>query len=170
MDFDEPGWQLLDDFFIAEGGVRSAATLRRYARVRDRLTHYLDVEDMAPWLGTHPATLLSAEREFHENGAFWQLFGADELVCALPGFLEPSWMPDGVGEARTQVSLVERLLKYLSRHRLVDWGWLGCAGYEADAAVRQARRQLYRRAEERLPDAWASDMPPRFKQLPGPQW
>ena len=96
MDPSEPGWQLLDDFFAKEASGRAEATVRRYGRVRDRLTQFLDTGEMSPWLGTHPGTLLSAEREFHDNGAFWQLFGPDELVCVLPGFLLEPWLPESL--------------------------------------------------------------------------
>ena len=59
MDPDEPGWQLLDDFFAKEASGRAEATVRRYVRVRDRLTQFLDAGYMSRWLGTEPATLLS---------------------------------------------------------------------------------------------------------------
>ncbi|MEJ7634374.1 hypothetical protein [Aeromicrobium sp.] len=170
MDFDEPGWQLIDDFFAKEGTGRAGATVRRYARVRDRLQHFLDTGEMADWLGTHPATLLSAEREFHERGAFWQLFGPDELVCVLPGFVREPWMPDSVGEARTQISLVSRLLSHLSRKRLLDFSVVRCAYWEAEAAVKQARSDLDTKSAARDPDGWAGEMPRRFRQQPGAQW
>lgn len=170
MDADEPGWQLIDDFLAAEAAARADATVRRYARVRSRLTHFLDTGDMADWLGTHPATLLSAEREFHERGAFWQLFGPDELVCALPGFLLEPWLPESLGEARTQISLVSRLLSHLSRKRLLDFSVIRCAYWDAEGAVKAARLTLEARSAAREPDAWADEMPRRLRGDPGPQW
>jgi hypothetical protein len=170
MDADEPGWQLLDDFIADEAFGRAEATVRRYARVRARLTHYLDVGEMADWLGRQPATLLGAEREFHEHGAFWQLFGPDELVCCLPGFLLEPWIPESLGEARTQISLVSRLLSHLSRKRLLDFSVVRCAYWEAEAAVQQARADLQARSDGREPDDWAGQMPRRFRQEPGPRW
>ena len=170
MDIDEPGWPLIDDFFATEAAGRAEPTVRRYVRVRDRLTQFLDTADMSRWLGSEPATLLSAEREFHELGAFWQLFGPDELVCVLPGFLLEPWMPESLGEARTQISLVSRLLSHLSRERLLDFSVFGCAYWEAEAAVKQARIDLEARSAARQPDAWAQEMPGRFRQEPGPQW
>ena len=170
MDADEPGWQLLDDFFAGEASGRAEATVRRYVRVRDRLMQFLDTADMSPFLGTHPGSLLSAEREFHDSGAFWQLFGPDELVCVLPGFLLEPWTPASLGEARTQISLVSRLLSYLSRKRLLDFSVVRCAYWEAEAAVKQARVDLEVRSASREPDAWAREMPSRFRQGPGPQW
>lgn len=170
MDPDEPGWQLLDDFFAKEARGRAEATVRRYARVRDRLTQFLDTADMSRWLGTDPATLLAAEREFHELGAFWQLFGPDELVCVLPGFLLEPWMPESHGEGRTQISLVSRLLSHLSRKRLLDFSVVRCAYWESEAAVKQARIDLEARSAARDPDEHAQEMPRRFHQEPGPQW
>lgn len=170
MDLDEPGWQLLDDFFAKEASGRAEPTVRRYVRVRDRLTQFLDTAEMSRWLGTHPATLLSAEREFHELGAFWQLFGPDELVCVLPGFLLEPWLPESLGEARTQISLASRLLSHLSRKRLLDFSVVRCAYGEAEAAVKQARVELEARSAAHEPDEHAQDMPSRFRQQPGPQW
>lgn len=170
MAFDDPGWQLLDDFFLGEAMGRAPSTARRYTRVRNRLTHYLDTADLSDWLGTHPATLLAAEREFHEHGAFWQLFGPDELVCCLPGLLLDPWLPDGAGEARTQISLVGRLLTHLSRRKLLDLSIVRCALWDAEAAVVQARCDLPSRSLEQEPDPWATTMPERFERRPGPQW
>jgi hypothetical protein len=170
MDFDEPGWALIDDFFRQEGAGRADPTVRRYARVRDRLTHYLDTADMGGWLGTHPGTVLDAEREFSDRGAFWQLFGPDELVCVLPGFLADPWLSESLGEARTQISLVSRLLSHLSRRQMLDLSVVGCAYWEAEGAVKAARRDLAARSAAREPDEWAIEMPRRFRSDPGPQW
>lgn len=170
MDPDEPGWQLLDDFFAAESSGRAEPTVRRYARVRDRLTHYLDTADMSSWLGIDPATLLSAERQFHHSGAFWQLFGPGELVCVVPGLLSEPWLPESLGEGRTQISLVSRLLSHLSRQELVDATVFGSAHRDAEAAVRRARVELEARSTASEPDEWAQKMPRRFRQEPGPQW
>lgn len=168
MAFDEPGWQLLDDFFAHEAAGRTESTLRRYERVRDRLTGYLDVGDMAECLGTHPATVLDAERQFHEQGAFWLLFGPDELVCCLSPFLQEPWLPAGRSEARTQVSLVGRLLDHLRRKRLLDFSVVRCAYWDAEAAVEQARREI----RERVPtvDPWATQIPGRLLGPSDPGW
>jgi hypothetical protein len=170
MDLDEPGWPLLDDFFAAEADGRAQATVRRYARVRGRLTQFLDTGDLADWLGSHPAILLSAEREFHEHGAFWQLFGPDELVCVLPGFLLGPWLPEGLGEARTQISLLSRLLSHLSRAQLLDLSVVRGAYGDAEEAVRQARSALEARSAAREPEVGAKGLPTRFRREPGPRW
>ncbi len=170
MDIDEPGWALIDDFFRTEAQGKSAATVRRYARVRQRLMTFLDTGDMSLGLGTYPATLLEAERQFHQTGAFWSLFGPGELVCCLPSFLHETWLPEGIGETRTHISLVGRMVASLSRHADFDWKATSCAWYEAEAAVRQARRDLARRSSAPAASSEQVRMPPRFHQLPGPQW
>lgn len=167
MDIDEPSWPLIDDFFRTEAEGKSAATIRRYMRVRGRLVTFLDTADMSLGLGTHPASLLESERQFHDRGAFWSLFGPDELVCCLPLFLRETWLPDETGEARTQISLVSRLLSSLGRRRDIDWQSTRCALYEAEAAVRQARREVGQRSTESTEQV---QMPARLRQQPGPQW
>lgn len=167
MDIDEAGWPLIDDFFRAATEGRSAVTARRYQRVRHRLMAFLDTADMSLGLGTGPAALLEAERQFHHSGAFWSLFGPDELVCCLPSFLHETWLPDSDAEARTQISLVARLLASLSRHGDIDWQMTSCAFYDAEAAVKRARREVRSRPVEA---AEQPQMPSRFHQRPGPAW
>lgn len=158
MDIDTPGWPLIDDFFAEQAAGRAAATVRRYARVRSRLYAFLDTADMTLGLGSTPAALLEAERQFHASGAFWVLFGADELACCLPSFLHETWLPVGVGEARTQISLVARLGPRLGS---------SCAGYEVRDAVVRARRQLAERADD---EPGAQRLPERFRRQEGPRW
>ena len=168
MDADEPGWPIIDDFFRAESEGRAAATVRRYASVRARLYAFLDTADMTLGLGTHPADLLEAERQFHTSGAFWTLFGPDELVCCLPSFVHETWLPEASGEARTQISLVGRLLTALRRRQDIDWRLVSCAYYEAQAAVAQARRDV---ADRPVGNSTAStEMPARMRRDPGPTW
>jgi hypothetical protein len=158
MDHDEPGWPLIDDFFSSAADGRSLATARRYLRVRSRLYAFLDTADMTLGLGSEPASLLEAERQFHVSGAFWTLFGPDELACCLPSFLHETWLPASTAEARTQISLVGRLLPRLGS---------SCGRHEAEAAVVRARRQL---AERPAPVVDPPHLPERFRQQEGPRW
>jgi hypothetical protein len=166
MDIDEPGWPVIDDFFRAEAEGRSAATVRRYARVRQRLMTFLDTADMSLGLGTHQVSLLESERQFHDTGAFWSLYGLEELVCCLPSFLHETWLPEHRQEAGTQISLVSRLLAMIGRHRDFDRSVASCALYEADDAVRRARIEV----RERSAEPGDATMPTRFLQQPGPEW
>ncbi|KQX75555.1 hypothetical protein [Aeromicrobium sp. Root472D3] len=158
MDHDEPGWPLIDDFFRAEAEGRSTATARRYDRVRSRLYDFLDTADMTLGLGSHCAVLLESERQFHQTGAFWTLFGVDELACCLPSFVHETWLPASNGEARTQISLVGRLLPRLGS---------SCGRPEAEAAVARARREV---AERPAGETGSPRMPDRFRRQEGPRW
>ncbi len=117
-------------------------TAERYQRVLEHLLHYLDVVDVAEMLGQGPEILLTSERQFSRENAFFRIFGFDELVCCLPGFIEVGWLLPHPGDARSQVSLVGRLLKRLHRDRLIDMGVIACAYLEAEGAVADARHRL----------------------------
>lgn len=179
MHFEEPGWPLIDDFFLRLAEGRKAETVRRYARVRLRLYDFLDVDDMAEWLGADDATLLAAEREFVRDGAVWALFGIDGVLRCLPGFLTEAQMPTSAAEARMQVSVIGRFVIDLRKRHLVPrahWQSL----LLARRAVMRTRTRMD--DERRL----ATLGPPsgslkealdqidrvhgRFRQEPGPQW
>lgn len=113
MDYDDPSWPLIDDFFEALAEGRRAVTVRRYARVRHRLYDFLDVDDMSQWLEPDEVTLLAAEREFMRDGAVRSLFGVEGLLRCLPGFVTDEVLPPTTAEARTQVSVANRLLTHV---------------------------------------------------------
>ena len=166
MDFDEPGWPLIDDFFRELAAGRSDTSIRRYARVHHRLVAFLDTADMTLGLGDERSALLDAEREFHDSGAFWTVWGPDELVECLPSFLHETWMPPGLGESRVQISVVSRLLAHLMRQRLLDGEATPRSILDVTAAIGQAQRAL----EARSAHPAGSQMPGRFLQPPGPEW
>ncbi len=166
MEFDEPGWQLIDDFMQQLAIGRKPQTVRRYARVRHRMTHFLDTADMTFDLGTASATLLELEREFHEQGAFWLIFGPDELVACLPGFISRAWLPDSVAEARMQISVVARLIESLSRDGLIA----APAYAKAKRALVYARHELDARSAGAAPDEHATDIPRRLLRKPTVEW
>jgi hypothetical protein len=161
MDADEPGWPMIDDFFRDLAVGRSTATTRRYLRVRARLYHFLDTADLRSALGAQAAADLEVERRRHASGAFWTgafwtVLGEDDLARCLPAFVRDPWLPDGVGEARVQLSVVSRLAARL-----------GTSGiHDVERAVARSR-ELLERAEPVVASARMAD---RFRQRPGPQW
>jgi len=166
MEFDEPGWQLIDDFVLQLAVGRNPETVRRYGRVRDRLTYFLDTADMSFDLGVGPATLLDAEREFHEHGAFWLIYGPGELVECLPGFISRPWLPDSAAAARVQISVVARLAESLRDESTVSP--TSIAGMKL--AVTYARHQVERRSASADPDPRATDIPQRLLRKPATEW
>lgn len=168
MYFDEPGWPLIDDFFAELAFGRTATTVRRYVRVHQRLVSFLDTGDMTLGLGDERAGLLDAEREFHESGAFWTLYGSAELVECLPSFLHQAWLPAGITESRMQVSVAARLLDHLVRQGLID-GFIPrdvLAG--VCLSIDRARREVELRATKGI--GGSPTMPARFLQQPGAEW
>lgn len=161
MDADEPGWPIIDDFFRDLAVGRSVTTARRYLRVRARLYRFLDTADLGtalgPALGEDAATALERGRQTHASGSFWALYGLDELSRCLPAFVHEPWLPVGLAEARTQLSVVSRLAARLGATP---------ASSETAVAVVQARERLDRRP----PVIEPARMPARFLAHPGPLW
>jgi hypothetical protein len=166
MEFDEPGWPLIDDFVQQLAVGRKPETVRRYARVRDRLTHFLDTAEMAFDLGVSEMTLLEAEREFHEHGAFWLIYGPQELVTCLPGFISEPWLAGSAAEARVQISVVSRLVASLHKAGLITTA----AHADSVRAVDYARRQLDNRSALQSQAAEAVKIPPRMLRKPPAEW
>jgi hypothetical protein len=133
--------QILDSFGRDDPIARHPATSRRSADTRTRLLAYL-ATDAAQVLVPDARVLLTAERQFAPDGAFTRVFGAEVLVAALPGFLEPGWLPRHVYDARAQVRFVELLLDWTVAHGLVDAGEMSCIIYGVLDSARAARRSL----------------------------
>lgn len=131
---------LLERFLTDISRGKTVATQMRYIHILRHFQFFLDQVDVAPHLGTEQAAILEVERDFGRRGALLRIFGATELVCCLPEFLEERWLPSRPGEARTQISLIGRLLRWLKYHRLIDMSVGACAFWDAEAAVKQARR------------------------------
>lgn len=166
MHIDEPAWPLIDNFFYQLAQGRSDVTVRRYARVRHRLVSFLDTADMTLGLGDNRSLLLEAERQFHDSGAFWTLYGPDELIECLPSFVHETWLPRGVGEARLQISVVRRLLLMLLRQDLRCGPGTSRAVAQAHDAIDQARLAI----DNRSAHPAGTQMPARFWQQPGQKW
>ena len=113
MDADEPGWPIIDDFFRDLAVGRSAATTRRYLRVRGRFYAFLDTVDLSPALGAEAVP--------------------DEIARCLASFVSEPWLPDGLTEARVHLSVVSRLAARLGT---------ASARRQTEAAVVEARERL----------------------------
>ncbi|WP_155849416.1 hypothetical protein [Arthrobacter sp. H20] len=130
---------ILRSFFEDESVGRSYYVGARYYRVMAHLCHYLESVDAATVLGPESGTLLAAERELNPRGAFLRLFTAHDLVHCLPGFLESRWLLRNHMDARTQISLTDRLLRWIRHHYPDDMHH--CAGgiNKCTEAIRRAR-------------------------------
>lgn len=131
---------LLRGFFERESADKSDATQSRYRRVQQQLADFLDEGDMSRSLDSHENAVLAAARR--NSRGFLDAFGLEELVACLPRFVEHDWLLDQTTDARTQVMLVGRLLAWLDDGGHLDHELLGCALYEAQAAVRAAKALL----------------------------
>lgn len=132
----------LQRFVAAEALDVGPRTAERYQRVLDHLLRYLHSINVAPVLGEGPAAILVKERQFGRESAFFRVFGFDELIVCIPGFLEPPWLMSVGADARSQVSLMARLMNRLRRDGLIDMSIVACAYWDAESAVEQARRSL----------------------------
>jgi hypothetical protein len=151
--FDD-GWrpsidQVLDDFARDGAVARHPASSGRFAATRTRLVAYL-ATDAQHALHRDERALLLSEREFAPEGAFSRIFGPEVLLAALPGFLEPGWLPRQLFDARFQIRFVELLCDWLVARRLVRRRAVGCQVGDVRDAARSARaaiRTVQRRDE-----------------------
>ena len=130
---------ILRSFLEDESVGRSHFVGARYYRVMAHLCRYLESVDAGAVLGPESETLLAAEREMNPRGAFLRLFTAHDLVHCLPGFLESRWLLSPHLDARTQISLTDRLLRWVRHHYPDDMYY--CAGgiRECTKAIERAR-------------------------------
>jgi hypothetical protein len=150
--------QLLEAFGRDDVAARHPAMLRRLASTRTRFLAYL-ATDATHVLTPEERVLLSGERQFSPDGAFSRVFGAEVLMAALPGFLEPAWLPRRTYDARAQVRFVEVLSDWLVAHRFIDRGEMSCFVYDVRAAARAARAFVARRGEQEASASAASPEP-----------
>lgn len=119
-------WEtFLDDFIERESAGKSAATRRRYGRVRDQMLAMFDEIDL-------------------EDQS-----GPGVLVECLSFFLGDDWLMASDADARTQVSLCDRLLTRLRRSGAVTPMRVFRVWLEADSAVFQARARVRNRPRRR---------------------
>lgn len=131
---------LLSVFFERESADKSDPTRSRYCRVQQQLARFVDQGDMSRSLDAHENAVLAGARR---NGrGFLDVFGLEELVVCLPRFVDHDWLLEQTTDARAQVMIVGKLITWLDETGHLDHELLGCALYEAQAAVRGAKELL----------------------------
>ena len=131
-------------FFADERiGLRPAAA-RRLDLVRAHLEGYLD-EHGYRILTTGQLVVLHIERQLAPHGAFVRTMHADDLLFALPGYLDPAHRLPTPTDAKAQVQTVRNLVRFL--WNVGAWGapaWgdddYSCAVLELEGALRAAGR------------------------------
>ena len=131
---------MLERFFDQQMHGKSPSTRERYERVRRRLQEFLADGDMSRCLGTGENARLAAARR--AGRGFFGVFGLEEMIACLGRFVDDAWLLPGRADARAQVMLAGRLTSWLEGSGTLDWEFLGCALYEAEAAIRAARERL----------------------------
>lgn len=111
---------VLDSFFGDVSVTKTECTRARYARAHAALVRYLGEADLASLLGRETAQIVAAEREFDPTHAFIRVMTAEELIMMLPGFVDGEALPAGRADARTHISLTDRLVAHMIRFRLID--------------------------------------------------
>lgn len=131
---------VLEGFFGERMRGGPAGMKQRRLRSLDlRLREYLEVEGDRV-LVTADLELLAIERQFDPVGAFCRTMRAEDLVFALPGFLERC-LPEDLVDVRLQLATVEALMAWLIR-RLIDQTGLECVLLDVFVALRRGRADL----------------------------
>jgi hypothetical protein len=132
--------EILVAFFDREREGKKGLTLQRIDLVERMLRQFLDAEGNRV-LVDDDRILLEAEREFEPDGAFARTMHADDLVFALPIFLDSSDMLEPL-DRRVQLRMADRLVGTILRGRLVNQDELLCPLLEARVAIDNGRAQL----------------------------
>jgi hypothetical protein len=139
---------ILEAFFLEQGITASPMRQRRLKSLEFRLCDYLEVEGERI-LVTADLELLASERQFDPEGAFRRTMHADDLLFALPGFLERC-VPADLTDGRLHVATIGALASWLITRRLIDQAGLECILLDVDAALRRGKADLrVRRAAAR---------------------
>jgi hypothetical protein len=123
------------------GGTRQ----RRLRSLEARLRAHLEAEG-EHILVTADLELLASERQFDPSDAFCRTMRADDLLFALPGFLERCVPADAV-DRRLQLTTIEALVAWLIRKRLIDQYQSECIMLDVGAELRRGRADLRARRE-----------------------
>lgn len=126
---------------------RAGLRKRRIEAADERLRAFLE-EEGHRILTSGDVALLELERQLNPEGAFVRIMHADDLVFALPGFvdLEFGWMPEDRVDRGVQVRFANSLLTFALMHRLVDTSQCSCPILQAQHAISHARTALKKEA------------------------
>lgn len=130
---------VLNDFFVSQNVNAPAATQKRHAKVQQHLLHFLDEADMSGLLDLQELAALSVARR--AGRGFFGAHGLEAAIACLPRFLEQEWLLKSSVAARAQIAVTGGLIDWLDRSGHLDPDLMGCALYEAEAAVRSAQKQ-----------------------------
>jgi hypothetical protein len=127
--------------FFDERLVGAGSTRRGRLRFLEKsLRDYLEAEGERI-LVSADLVLLTSERQFDPHGAFCRTMHADDLVFALPGFLERC-VPADVTDFRVQLATIEALVAWLIRKRQIDPYMSECILLDVGAGLRRGRAEL----------------------------
>ncbi|HEY4269396.1 MAG TPA: hypothetical protein VGM94_14530 [Galbitalea sp.] len=130
-------------FFLLEHARASGARQRRLERASDDLRECLEAV-AERILTTRELAVLDLELQFQPFGAAARIADADALLFALCSWLEDSrWHGNDFEDRRLRVHLALPLARFVTRLPRFD-GPVdgGCAMWDVEAAVRQARREI----------------------------
>ncbi len=146
---------VLREFRRTSLALRHPTLATRSVEVLSRLVDYLDAE-ASRFLTTGELEAVAAERRAVRagraaaHGVVARVTDAEALLCALPGFLEPRWLPGPYADAKAQVLVVEELVRWLRRSGDPDPRDHACGYLAAEVQARRARESLRRPARSGL--------------------
>jgi hypothetical protein len=132
--------ELLHQFLVQSSACKQEATAERYLLVHAKLHRYLE-ETGNLVLETQQLPYFRREQRKDPSDAFCRSFYAEEVIYALPGFLEPPWLNSNPADRRIQISQTARLTEWLCRSGYVDRFLHSCALLHLEGAIRRARAE-----------------------------
>jgi hypothetical protein len=133
--------EILTAFFAREHAAASGIRSRRLERIEAGLRRCLET-DCDRVLDERGLSLLRVERVFEPEGAFTRSMRADDLVFALPVFLDDRWLQQDPADRRLQVRIALRIVDFLLERRLIDERDLACPLIELKVEASQVRARL----------------------------
>lgn len=137
---------LLQDYFHDARQSASGIALTRLDTVERELRDFLEREGYRQ-LTTGGLAILESERQFEPRGAFSRSMHAEDLVFALPDFLETASGDHLLRRARLRH--IEHLVARVIGYRLIDPGDFSCVLIDLRIALDRGRDDVVRMRRER---------------------